>query len=401
MSERDIIEKFKNIQKEFLDFLENEEDPDVNFQNLNQLLKDIKIRDCQHEFRLFLHMLVSICNNYHRGPNFFSKINQILQILKDDIKKYENTRIFSLFKSNKRLLLFLIEEKIMTVDEYFVKQIIQEKYLKKKYPQYFWPEIKPFMNEKWFPKNKWVESMKKELPENFYELRKIGENESFLSKLIRDDAVKDFIAYMNMNKISPNAKIDLSIYETNLYIIKKCLPNDDNSDDDNNDNNDNNNDNGSGIALIEYASFYGSGQIFRFLKNEGVKLIESLWFDVIHGKNPELIHLIEEYNVEPTIAVKKEKSSYIKPFFESIKCHHNDIANYMIDKYLQINDENSHDTFIKSLKYYNFSFMQNKHISESSFCHLCHYDYYTLAKDLWTDRYFDINSKSIQNYIFQ
>ena len=141
MSERDIIEKFKNIQKEFLDFLENEEDPDVNFQNLNQLLKDIKIRDCQHEFRLFLHMFVSICNNYHRGPNFFSKINQILQILKDDIKKYENTRIFSLFKSNKRLLLFLIEEKIMTVDEYFVKQIIQEKYLKKKYPQYFWPEI--------------------------------------------------------------------------------------------------------------------------------------------------------------------------------------------------------------------------------------------------------------------
>ena len=175
-----------------------------------------------------------------------------IKFFKDDLKKYEKAEIFNLFKSSKQILLLLIEEKILTVDEYFVKKIIQNKYIKKKYPQYFWPEIKPFMNESWFPKynsesfykiNEWVEEMNKELPENFYELRKIGENESFLSKLIRDDAVKDFIVYVNENKISLNSKIDLSIYETNSYLIKKSY--------------------WYNITLIEYAAFHGSDQIFR------------------------------------------------------------------------------------------------------------------------------------------
>ena len=117
------------------------------------------------------------------------------------------------------------------------------------------------------------------------------------------------------------------------------------------------------------------------------------------------VHLLEDYDVEPTIKIHRnfkyvEEKSYIGIFNESIKCHHNDIANYIINKYLQKEDENSYDTFVHSLKYYNFSFMLNEHINESSFGHLCHYDYYSLVKFLYMNKDVNINRKIIQYHIF-
>ena len=39
------------------------------------------------------------------------------------------------------------------MDEYIVKKIIKNwKYLNSYYPQYFQPEIQPFLNKEWFPK---------------------------------------------------------------------------------------------------------------------------------------------------------------------------------------------------------------------------------------------------------
>ena len=71
----------------------------------------------------------------------------------------------------------MIEENILIFDEYVSKKIINEKYINQNYPQYFAPEIKTFLNEEWFPnKNAWVENIKKELPTNFHELRKVGED---------------------------------------------------------------------------------------------------------------------------------------------------------------------------------------------------------------------------------
>lgn len=80
MSESDVIGIFKNIQEECLDFLNNEENPDENLTNLYQLFEDSKIRDFQHEFRLFLHIIVNISNNHHRGPNFFSVMRELIII---------------------------------------------------------------------------------------------------------------------------------------------------------------------------------------------------------------------------------------------------------------------------------------------------------------------------------
>lgn len=86
--------------------------------------------------------------------------------------------------------------------------MISKKLLKSNYPQYFLPEIKPFISEGWFTrysmseKNEWIKEIEKEIPENFYELRKIGENGNYICKLIQNDSIKDFIIFVNKNNYS-------------------------------------------------------------------------------------------------------------------------------------------------------------------------------------------------------
>ena len=47
-------------------------------------------------------------------------------------------------------------------------------------------------------------------------------------------------------------------------------------------------------TLIEYAAFFGSIQIFKYLVKNGVELYPSLWNFAIHGNNPELISFLED-----------------------------------------------------------------------------------------------------------
>ena len=269
MNIQEYLKEMKNIQNHLLIFLDEDNDKE-NYEKLIDKLNEIQIHDDQHKLKALFHLITKISNNHHRLPNFFNKIDQILQIFLDDIKNYySNTEIFHIFKSNKRILLFLIEQKIIYFDEYIIKKITTTpKYIKYKYPQYFSPEIKPFINEKWFPKKEenqveippsnfgknlpklkekeeenWIDVMKeKELPEDFYEARKKGENDSYICELIQTDSVEEFIKHVTRNNYSLDSQIVPSIYETNLLLIKQAISNN--------------------LSLIEYAAFYGSIQIF-------------------------------------------------------------------------------------------------------------------------------------------
>ena len=138
-------------------------------------------------------------NNHYRVTDFFNKIEKILLLFKDDMKKYfSNSDLFHILKSNKRLLLFLFEENIMVIDEFIVKNIINTYniFYNSYYPQFFQPEIEPFINEEWFPKydlNNWFEELTKELPKNFHDKRRIGENDDYICSLIQKDSIEDFI----------------------------------------------------------------------------------------------------------------------------------------------------------------------------------------------------------------
>ena len=396
MSFQEYLDTMKDIQKNIVCFLEEEANSEENFLILENKFNDTKKSDYKYFLLSLMHLISKIVNNFHRFPNFFAKIERILLFFKEDLKKYmSNSEIFNIFKSNKRILLFLIEQQLIIIDEYIVKKITNtNKYIEAKYPQYFQPEIQPFINEEWFPKydSKWkrnglVEELKKELPDNFYDKRKEGENDSQISELIRKDMITEFIAYITRNDISINSKIQPSIYETNSFLIKNLkksnqiqLYSTNNQED--------------GVfSLLEYAVFFGSIQIFNYLRLEGVELTPSLWLLAIHGQNSEIIHFLEDNHVE------LEDESYKQVFYESIKCHHNDIANYFINNFLQNDEENSQDTFNQSLKYYNFAFLKNDFINKSSFCKLCTYDYCALVNDLLKDKVTDINQKEIFNIL--
>ena len=380
------ITEMKDIQSKLLEFIENDED---NFENLKIIFNDQKIHDDKHKLKIILHLVAGIENNHHRGNSFFDKIEKILTFLQGSIKIFfSNSELFQIFKNNKRIILFFIKKEIIIIDKNITLKITNGKYVEMNYPQYFAPEIKVFINEKWFPKydkdkentmeNSWIEEINKEIPENFYEKRKNGENDNYICELIRDDLVKEFIIYITKNNYSLDSKIVPSIYETNQFLIQNKI-------------NESSNHQLYNPTLIEYATFYGSIQIFQYLRLNNVELKESLWYYAIHGNNPEIIHLLEENHVQIN-----EKNVFI----ESIKCHHNDIAYYFQNTVLSNNEENSYYSYKNILKYYNFSFISCDLIDQKFFLDLCKYDYYQLVNFLINNRkdiYINLN---IQYYLF-
>ena len=67
--------------------------------------------------------------------------------------------------------------------------------------------------------DKSIEKLSEELADNFYENRKIGENDNIILKLIREDSVEEFITFVNKTNTSLTSTINLSIYETNNFLI--------------------------------------------------------------------------------------------------------------------------------------------------------------------------------------
>ena len=390
MSFQEYLDMMKDIQENILNFFDEEVKSEEYFLNPKTKFNNTKICDNKYDLLLLLHLISTILDNYHHFPNFFSKIEKILQFFKEDIKKYfTNSEIFNIFKSSKRILLFLVEQQIIIIDEFIAKKITNiDIYIEAKYPQYFQPEIQPFFNEKWFPKydpkdrylekNSWVEEIKKELPENYYGKRKEGENDSKICKLIRNDMIKEFVSYVTRNNVSLNAKIQPSIYETNSFLlIPQRKSNQFHKD--------------SEFSLIEYAAFFGSIKILKYLQFKNVILTPSLWFLAIHSQNAEMIHFLESN------CVKLDDKSCKQIFHESIKCHHNNIANYFINNFLENDEINSRDTIHQSIKYYNFAFFENDFINELSFCNLCKYDYCALVDKLLKSEVIDVNKKEISN----
>ena len=93
-------------------------------------------------------------------------------------------------------------------------------------------------------------------------ITRIGENDNEICKLITKDLIKDFIIYVNKNCYPIKSIIDPSIYET-------CFINDK-------------------ITLLEYAIFFGSIQIFNYLRQNGSKLDHIL----IYKRNKIIIFIL-------------------------------------------------------------------------------------------------------------
>lgn len=60
MNSFEYLERMKKIQISLLDFLDNDDNIEANYQNLNELFEDIKIHDSPDKFKPLLHLILKI-----------------------------------------------------------------------------------------------------------------------------------------------------------------------------------------------------------------------------------------------------------------------------------------------------------------------------------------------------
>ena len=163
-----------------------------------------------------------------------------------------------------------------------------------------------------------LKEIEKQIMQNYYrnltefeEKCRIGENDSYICSLIRQDSIEEFIQHINKNSTSLWTQIQPSLFETNLFLMQKKS------------------------TFIEYASFYGSIQIIRYLQLSKVPLTNTMWLYSIHSKNADLIHYLE-LNCEKikNFYGVEQNTSYKRALEESIICHHNDFADYLWNNFL-------------------------------------------------------------------
>ena len=81
-----------------------------NFKDFGIFFQNIK--NNKYMLKSLLHLIENISSNHFRIKNFWSKIEAILLLIKDEIIKYfSNEEIFSLFKELKKTACFQIKLK--------------------------------------------------------------------------------------------------------------------------------------------------------------------------------------------------------------------------------------------------------------------------------------------------
>ncbi|KAK8849272.1 hypothetical protein M9Y10_018640 [Tritrichomonas musculus] len=378
MDIQEYIEKLRNIQQSILTFIENEDNNEENYENFNNNLEEQNIKNDQEDLKIFLHMIAKISNNHHRSINFFMKIEKILDTLKTDIQSnFTNSEIFEIFRGNKRILLFLIEEKIVNIDKDIFQELMNSKYQSSFYFEYFLPEIKTFIEES--QEDKETEGANylnyDEIPkfdsEIFNEKRKNGENDGYLYTIIQKDSLDEYVTFVSQNDLPSQSFVELSIFETNPFLLKREK-----------------------TTLIEYSAFCGSKQIFKYLCDSGAELTPSLLLYSIHSNDVEIIDFLIENHIEP----KLDQVTYELCLKESIKCHHNEITNYILNKFED--KQKSKETIVPfCFQYYNFSFFPDVIRINSTFHFACKYDYLTIVLLLFENDKIDINAKLMNVHI--
>ena len=368
----------KKLYNSVLSFIDDFNCDDHDFQSLIAFIKSNNIQESREELSHLLRLISNLIDSHHRNPYFFEKIEKIILNIKDAIQQFfSNIEIFDIFKSNKRIVLFLLEKEIVKLDQSIFSYMIQKVDLNgTKYCHFFLPEIEKFNKEL---KNKDVEKILSEVDSSIYvdydKKRREGENDSYICTLIREESVTEFISYVNRKNISLSSKILPSIFETNLFLIENEP------------------------TLIEYAAFFGSIEIFQFLFLNNVTINYSVWMYGIHSNNSDLLR----NHIETNITEQNDKC-FEELLKESIKCHHNDITEY-IGNYLinqELFDSKLQTNFTENVvecifQYSNYSFYPNDINKNFVFFHLCDYGYNKIVNLYMEMKKNDIEKSIISN----
>lgn len=240
----------------------------------------------------------------------------ISSLLENTLKLFSSYELYKIFTSySLRLLLYkngfinidTITER-SSVDPYDFVYFINE--IKEENKQFYQYAISKEKNRK----------MLKEInQEKHNELRMKGRNHHQIAEIIRNDDIEQFQEIISQNNISLNSRIPYSFYEDcQIISAKSDMP-----------------------FLIDYASFFSSIKIFKFLWINDIKGNLATFNYAIAGGNYEIIHLLE--SVHKNI-INKDSQNY------AILFHRNDIYSYLQDTY---EIEFSLNHFFSSIDSYN------------------------------------------------
>lgn len=367
------INQHQKLQKHLLVFLDNPSNNETSFNDLFSVINTINCLENKEELELFLHFLSNIANNHCRQNLFIEKIDIILQHFHIKLNQnWSNYELFKLFKKNKLILYLLIKRNIIPLDQNILNFIVNNDDIKQyQYFMFFFPEIKKFAddhhpliinNENISP----IFICSQDFINDINEKRLIGENESYISSLIRNDSIKEFSAYFKRSNLSlSKTKLNPSVFETNNFLMNKTP------------------------TLIEYAAFFGAIQIFKYLLSNNVEIPNSLCIYAIHSNNLELITLLVKNHLVP------KDLSYEECLIEAIKCHHNDVFLY-IQNNLYGKKQSYNESIISSIiKYKNYVLFPKDFSSNFAFYYLCKYNYYSLVFKFLQSKHYDIERKIV------
>ena len=385
-----IVDK-KKLYAAILEFLANSDenfDDTTNekcFERLSAILNEQDKNGYCEDMKEFLRIIQNISFYHHRDTTFITRTKQLLLHYKDQIKQtLSNDEIFYIFEDNKLLVHFLLSNDVIRMTDK-ICEVMMNKYEPNgnRYCHFFYPELEQFLGEE---KMKTVKNellnKSSNIFDNYDMKREEGENDSHICSMIRNDSVEEFISYVTRSNYPLSSQITPSIYETNSFILER-----------------------KDTTLIEYSAFFGSIQIFQYLMMKGVELAASLWLYVIHSNSAELIHMLETHHVlQPKFENKSETEfnrpnhEYLRCLTESIKCHHNDFADYFENNFLfqEEKDPKQKEAIIANcIKYHNYYYLETETIKEHGFFYLHLYKYNELFNLLLKEKEEGIRMKII------
>ncbi|KAK8847967.1 hypothetical protein M9Y10_019018 [Tritrichomonas musculus] len=360
--------KMTRVQKYFLVYLDKDTNIRSNFQNLYYSIKFQKILVDEHKMREFLYLVSEISSNHYRTPSFFSKIEEILKKISKEITKIISSEdIFNIFCNNYRILLFLFKEKIIQPNINLITRLLNINDSE---------EIRKCFNIKNNPKLSREKNDEISINEAVItsEIPKYGENNDEICQIIRNDSIDDFLS----KKVNINLTFEPSIYETNEFLKDKTP------------------------SIIEYSAFYGSLKIFKYACSNNAELTNSLWIYAIHGRNMKIIQELENLNIDPPYR------SFEDSALQLIKCHHNELTDFIINQRLNNEFQYPDDQklselhlLLKSFEAYNFEFISQRFgidfdsNKNEIFPEICKFDYFYIIQNILAIQDIDINAQTI------
>ena len=285
---------------------------------LQSKINDILNNDFnQEEFETYLSDHINYLQNKRSAMQLFSSLNVFISIhpqyieypkklilsplLRDTLSLFSSFELYQIFTSFP-LRLALFEHNFIKIDTiiersaklphdfaFFMPEIEEAD------PQYYIYSISRAQNRQI------LHELVKE-KEKHKELREKGRNHHHIAEVIRNDDIQQFQEIISQTNLNLNSRIPYSFYEDCQFINKKDeMP-----------------------QLIDFASFFNSINIFKFLWINEIRGSSITLQYAIAGGNYEIIHLLESVY----------KNGIQQQFLNTaITFHRNDIFSYLQDTY--------------------------------------------------------------------